>query len=320
MKTYLITGSCGFIGSNLALRLLNSGARVIGVDRYHSRHDKILSELTINSNYKHYNIDLSNENSLDIISDDVDMIFHLAANADVRFSSVYPDKDLNDGIISTFNVLRWVKQKNIKNIAYASTAALYGDPSVIPTPETYPFIQTSFYGASKLAGEALIQAHCSSYDANAWIFRFCSITGPKYSHGFIYNFYSSLKNNSDELYIHGGQNQRKTYLDIDDCIDAILIIINKTKESVNIFNIGHPDICGLNDSLPIITNYLKINPKIIWSGNEIGWVGDSKISHLDLTKLINLGWSPKYSIPQTITRTLEWLEANKWILDVRKEI
>ena len=123
-----------------------------------------------------------------------------------------------------------------------------------------------------------------------------------------------------ELYVHGGKDQRKTYLDVEDCIDAMLTIVNKANERVNTFNIGNLETFSLTESIPIITEFMKINPKIVWSGNEVGWIGDSKINDLDVSKLLSLGWKPKYSIDQTIVRTLEWLDANKWILDVREEL
>ena len=318
MNTYLITGVCGFIGSNLAYRLLSRGNRVIGIDRIDARHAPTVNLLNNFYKFKLYDLDLAFDKIN--VEEEIDTVFHLAANADVRFSSEYPDKDLNDGIIATYNLLRWIKEKGIKKIAYSSTSAIYGDVKVIPTSENYSFEQTSFYGASKVAGECLIQAHCAAYDAQAWIFRFSSITGPRYSHGFIYNFYRSLKSNPYELYVHGGKQQRKTYLDVDDCIDAMLIIIDKAKDRVNTFNLGNSYMIGLEESIPIITNYMKVNPKIIWSENEVGWIGDSKYNHLDITKIQDLGWKPKYTIQESILRTLKWLDENQWILTKRKEI
>lgn len=325
MKTYVITGVCGFIGSNLALRLLYEGHRVIGFDRVVARHDHAIEELTKRPAFKLYNIDLSKkyadiELSTMVGDEPIEMVYHLAANADVRFSSVYPDKDIQDGILATYNVLRFLKQNNIKKIAYSSTSAIYGVVDKIPTPENCNFIQTSFYGASKLAGEALIQAHCAAFDTQAWIFRYASITGPRYSHGFIYNFYTALKKNPHELYVHGGKDQRKTYLDVEDCIDAMLLIVDKANDRVNTFNIGNTETCSLTESIPVITDFMGVEPKVTWSGNEVGWVGDSKINDLDVSKLQALGWRPNYSIKETILRTLQWLDDNKWILNVREEL
>lgn len=321
MRTYLITGSCGFIGCNLALSLLKEGHKVIGVDLVSERHSHARKELEQFENFKLYDIDLKNKSELDQIPfEDIDFVFHLAANADVRFSSVYPEKDLNDGIVATYNLLRWIKEREIKKFAYASTSAIYGDPKIVPTPEDYSFTQTSFYGASKLAGEGLIQAHCAAYDAQAWIFRYCSITGPRYSHGFIYNFYQKLKADPNNLFIHGGKDQRKTYLDVEDCVSAMKIAIANGNEKVNTYNVGNFGTYGLLDSLPVIIDHMKVSPKIVWSGNEVGWVGDSKINHLDVNKLLALGWEPKYSIKETIVRTLEWLDQNQWILEVREEL
>ena len=319
MKTYLITGACGFIGSNLAHRLLSTGNRVVGLDRKSDRHSAILAELSIYKNFKYYDVDLSDFRQLLAVDEEVDTVFHLAANADIRFSHVYPEKDLNDGIVSTYNVLRWMKERDVDQIAYSSTSAVYGDADVFPTPETYPFVQTSFYGASKVAGEALIQAHCAAYGARAWVFRYVSITGPRYSHGFIYNFFRELNKNPNYLYVHGGRNQLKSYLDVDDCVDAMLTIVDRATDRVNTFNVGNLSTIGLPDSIPIITKFMGIEPKVIWSENEVGWIGDSRVNHLDVTKLMNLGWQPKYTIEETIVRTLNWLNANRWILDVREE-
>lgn len=318
MKTYMITGCCGFIGSSLAIRLLNGGNRVVGLDRIQPRHSKAIEELTSFTNFKLYDVDLSF--GIHDVDEEIDTVFHLAANADVRFSSVYPEKDLYDGIVATYNVLKWIKERGIKKIAYSSTSALYGDPKTIPTPEDYPFVQTSFYGASKLAGEALIQAHCAAYGARAWVFRYASITGPRYSHGFIYNFYRKLKENPEELYVHGGKDQLKTYLDVEDCIDAMLTIVERSTERVNTYNLGNLDTIGLPESIPIIAEHMGLNPRIVWSENEVGWIGDSKYNHLDVSKLLSLGWKPKYTIKETILRTLDWLDDNQWILHVREEL
>ncbi len=324
MKTYLITGVCGFIGSNLALRLLNEGHRVIGVDRIMPRHQQAIEELNKSKlgQIKIYDIDLFNPYELSIVIGDepIDFIFHLAANADVRFSSAYPDKDMRDGILATYNVLRFAKERDIKEIAYSSTSAIYGVVDKVPTPENAFYTQTSFYGASKVAGEALLQAHCESYDAKCYIFRYASITGPRYSHGFIYNFYKKLKENPNELFIHGGKEQQKTYLDVSDCVEAMLTIVDKASDRINIYNIGNLETCSLLDSIPIITNFMNVNPKLVWSGNEVGWIGDSKINDLDVSKLMMLGWKPKYNIKQSIIRTLDWLDGNQWILDIREEI
>lgn len=321
MRTYLITGVCGFIGSNLASRLLAEGHRVIGVNKPTDLNSKVLEQIGENPNFVFYEVDLAHTGAMESIAElDIDTIFHLAANADVRFSHVFPEKDLNDGIIATYNLLRWAKERDVKNIAYSSTSAIYGDPTAVPTPESYFPTQTSFYGASKIAGEAIVQAHCAAYGAKSWIFRFGSITGPRYSHGFIYNFYRELKKDPTRLYVHGGPDQLKTYLDVDDCIEAMLLATQKSNETVNIFNFGNLGTIGLPESIPIITKFMGVNPVIEWSGNDVGWIGDSKINDLDTSKIRALGWTPKYTIPDTILRTLQWLDSNQWILEARGEI
>ena len=315
MTNYLITGVVGFIGSNLAKRLLDMGHTVIGIDRkpFSPFSHQVFAFLE-NPNFHYFNYDLKDGWLLLKLRDyHIDFVFHLAANADIRFSAENPEKDL-EAIQITYTLLRYMKTCKITNIAYASSAAMYGDATIIPTPEYYHPTQTSFYGASKAACEGWIEADCAAFGTQAWIFRFSSIIGEGYSHGFIYNFYRYLKNDPRNLFVAGGLEQRKSYLYIQDCIDGMLDAINLSKDKINTFNLGHTDTISLPEAIPVITKHMGLKPKIMWSGNEVGWIGDSKICHLSTSKLQALGWKPKVSIKEGIVKTLEWLDANPWIL------
>ncbi len=247
-----------------------------------------------------------------------ELICHLAANADVRFGTQHPRRDLEQNTIATFNVLEAMRSCGARRIAFSSTGSIYGEPDVFPTPETAPFpVQTSLYGASKLAGEGLIAAYCEGFDFQGCIFRFVSILGERYSHGHVFDFYRSLRANPDELRVLGDGHQRKSYLDVQDCIDAILLAVEKAQRKVNIYNLGTDEYCEVNHSIHWITERLGLRPRLIYAGGERGWVGDSPFIFLDCNKIRALGWSPKLSIREGVIRTLDYLQANPWVLETR---
>jgi len=212
-----------------------------------------------------------------------------------------------------------MRKNNVKRIAFSSTGSIYGETKVIPTPEDVAFpIQTSLYGASKLACEGLIQAYCEGFDFECFIFRFVSILGERYTHGHVFDFYKSLLKNPKELFVLGNGKQRKSYLYIQDCIDAILFAIEKSKEKVNIFNLGTDEYCEVNNSIKWITEYLNLNPELKYSGGEKGWIGDNPFIFLDTKKINSLGWKPKLTIKEGIIKTVKFLEQNQWVLEQRK--
>jgi UDP-glucose 4-epimerase len=247
-----------------------------------------------------------------------DFVFHLAANADVRFGTEHPRKDLEQNTIATFNVLEAMRANDVKAIAFASTGSIYGEPQLHPTPEDAPFpIQTSLYGASKLAGEGLIQAYCEGFGFRGFIFRFVSILGERYSHGHVFDFYRSLRADAARLRVLGNGLQRKSYLYVQDCIDAMFAVIDRAGERVNVFNLGTNEFCQVNDSIGWITSHLGITPVREYTGGDRGWIGDSPFIFLDTAKVRALGWEPKLSIREGIISTLEYLQANSWLLDQR---
>lgn len=315
-KKFFVTGGAGFIGSNLVDRLLQSGSSVVVYDNYSSGFEENLESARMSSNFSVIRGDLLDLPGLTRALAGCDFVFHLAANADVRFGTMHPRKDLEQNTIATFNVLEAMRVNKIMNIAFSSTGSIYGEAKVIPTPEESPFpVQTSLYGASKLAGEGLIQAYCEGFGFQGWIFRFVSILGERYSHGHVFDFYKRLLDNPHELFVLGDGHQKKSYLYVDDCITGMMAAINESKEKVNILNLGTNEFCEVKDSISWITDYLGLRPKIKYAGGERGWVGDNPFIFLDTNKINSLGWRPKLTIKDAVIRTLRYLEHNRWLLE-----
>lgn len=315
----VVTGCAGFIGSNLVDHLLANGHQVTGIDNFSTGQRRFLEGALAHPNFRLAEIDLLDLDSLKRALAVGDMVFHFAANADVRFGIEHPRKDLEQNTIATFNVLEAMRINEVRRIAFPSTGSIYGEPEVFPTPETAPFpIQTSLYGASKLAGEGLIEAYCEGFGFQGYIFRFVSVLGERYSHGHVFDFYKSLRTNPGKLRVLGNGHQRKSYLYVNDCIDAMLLAIEKSKDKVNIFNLGTDNYCEVNESICWITDHLGLKPKLHYTGGERGWIGDSPFIFLDCQRIRCLGWKPKLSIREGVIRTLEYLEANSWLLETKR--
>lgn len=319
MSAIIVTGCAGFIGSTLVDRLLTLGYRVIGLDNFSTGQGRFLENAFSNSNFSFFEIDLLDLDALKVAFTGGEMVFHLAANADVRFGTDHPRKDLEQNTIATYNVLEAMRANSIKKIAFSSTGSVYGETAVIPTPEDGPFpIQTSLYGASKAACEGLISAYCEGFGFQSWIFRFVSILGERYTHGHIFDFYQKLMKDPTQLEVLGNGKQRKSYLYVQDCIDAILIATQKAVDKVNIFNLGVDGYCEVNNSIGWISQELGVTPELKYTGGERGWIGDNPFIFLDTKKINSLGWSPKVSIEEGVIRTVEYLRANEWVFKARR--
>lgn len=317
MRTF-VTGGGGFIGSNLVDTLLWRGDDVVVLDNFSTGQRRFLASAVEAERFTLVEADTLDGHALSAAMQGCDFVFHLAANADVRFGTEQPRRDLEQNTLATFNVLEAMRANGIRRIAFASTGSIYGEPDVFPTPETAPFpVQTSLYGASKLAGEGLIQAYCEGFDFQGYIFRFVSILGEHYSHGHVFDFYRSLIENPRELRVLGNGRQRKSYLYVQDCVDAMLLATEKAREKVNIFNLGTDEYCEVNNSIDWITGHLGLEPVRIYTGGERGWIGDSPFIFLDTTKIRSLGWKPKLSIREGIVRTLDYLQTSHWLLEQR---
>ncbi|OGN64106.1 MAG: nucleoside-diphosphate sugar epimerase [Chlamydiae bacterium RIFCSPHIGHO2_12_FULL_49_32] len=314
-----VTGCAGFIGSNLVDRLLKDGHDVIGFDNFSTGQREFLEEALGSSRFRLVEGDLLTPEQLKCAMQGAQFVFHLAANADVRFGTEHPGKDLQQNTIATFNVLEAMRANGVWRIAFSSTGSIYGESAIFPTPENAPCpIQTSLYGASKMAGEGLIQAYCEGFGFQGYIFRFVSILGERYTHGHVFDFFRKLGDNPKELFVLGNGKQRKSYLYVQDCLDAILLAVEKAQDKVNIFNLGTDEYCRVNDSIGWITEHLGVSPKLSYSGGERGWIGDNPFIFLDCSKIRSLGWKPKLSIREGIIRTLQYFESSAWILEVRQ--
>jgi UDP-glucose 4-epimerase len=314
----LVTGCAGFIGSNLLDKLLYEGFEVVGIDNFSSGQNLFLELANKNSKFCFYEADLLNFNLIKDFFVDIDIVFHFAANADVRFGIEHPKKDLEQNTLVTFNVLEAMRQNGVKKIVFSSTGSVYGESNIIPTPENSPFpVQTSFYGASKVACEGLISSYCEGFNFQSWIFRFVSILGERYTHGHIFDFYRQLKISPDKLKVLGDGKQKKSYLYVQDCLEAIFIALDKADAKVNIFNLGFNGFVDVNESIGFILNELGFKPSIEYSGGSRGWIGDNPFIFLDTSKIQSLGWTPKINIQEGVIKTVHYLKKNEWVFKKR---
>ena len=316
---YFVTGAAGFIGSNLVDRLLGAGHFVLGYDNLSTGRERFLLSALKHERFRLVRGDLLDIEALTAAMAGADFVFHMAANADVRFGTQHPRKDLDQNTIGTWNVLESMRANGLQAVAFASTGSVYGEAAVFPTPEDAPFpIQTSFYGASKLAAEGLIQAYCEGFRMRGLIFRFVSILGPRYSHGHVFDFYRQLRMHPERLEVLGNGKQRKSYLSVHDCIDALLLAAAAPHErKVQIFNLGQDGYCEVNDSISWICEHLGLRPVVEYAGGERGWVGDNPFIFLDCARMRKLGWQPRRSIRDSVLETLQYLQENPWIYDDR---
>jgi UDP-glucose 4-epimerase len=327
MKKVFVTGAAGFIGSTLVDRLLSQGFKVIGWDNLSTGREKFLEAALHNNSFQFMKGDNAQLPALLQAMEGVDFVFHLAANADVRDGWSHPSRDLTQNTIATFNVLEAMRSNGVRRIAFSSTGSVYGEALVTPdrpTPETDPFpIQTSLYGASKAACEGLIAAYAEGNQLDeAYVFRFVSILGERYTHGHVFDFYRQLLDHPERLFVLGDGSQRKSYLYVQDCIDAMLHVINlstakNAKHRTQIYNLGTPEYVEVNESIACICSSLGLSPKIEYAGGKRGWIGDNPFIFLDTRKIQATGWAPKYTIEEAVVKTLRWLQGNNWVYESR---
>jgi UDP-glucose 4-epimerase len=314
--SYFITGAAGFIGSQLTDRLLANGETVVGYDNLSTGNFRFLENASRDPNFRFVKGDLLDTKTLTEAMRGTKFVFHLAANADVRFGTEHPERDLQQNTIATFNVLEAMRANGAKRIGFSSTGSIYGEPEIFPTPEDGPFpLQTSLYGASKLAAEGMIQAYCEGFGYQAYIFRFVSILGERYTHGHVFDFYKKLSADPTRLHVLGDGRQRKSYLYVHDCIDAMLLAIRVLNNKVHVLNLGTDEASRVNDSIGWITERLGVRPELTYAGGERGWIGDSPFILLDTRRIRALGWKPKLTIREGIIRTVDWLSQNRWVFE-----
>jgi len=327
MNNIFVTGAAGFIGSNLVDRLLADGINVTGWDNLSTGQLQFLKAARQNPRFKLVQGDNLDLPALTAAMKGSDFVFHLAANADIKDGWSNPKRDLEQNTIATFNVLEAMRANCIRRIGFSSTGSVYGEAYVTPdkpTPETDAFpIQTSLYGASKTAGEGLLAAYAEGGQIDeAYIFRFVSILGERYTHGHVFDFYQQLIAHPGHLRVLGDGKQRKSYLYVQDCLSAILHVTRNAtakdaKHHTQIYNLGTPEYVEVNQSIGYICATLGLKPKLEYSGGNKGWIGDNPFIFLDTAKIQSTGWKSQLTIEQGIIKTLRWLEANQWVYESR---
>lgn len=302
---FAITGGTGFIGSNLAKRLLREGHDVTIFDRISLREAKRLQSVI--NQIQYVQIDLENLEQLKDKLKYFDVVAHFSASADIALGRTKTDVDLKQGTIVTYNVLEAMRINGIKKIIFPSSSAVYGEPAKIPTSEdTGLLFPTSLYGASKLASEALISAFCHLFDMNSWIFRFGNVVGSDMTRGVIRDFIHKLKNNSTQLEILGDGLQQKDFIHIDDCLSGILFALKNSSEKVNVFNLSSGTTTSVNKIAHMIIEELDLkNVNLIYTGGKSGWPGDAPIVHYDIAKMKKLGWEPQFLSDEAVRLSIK---------------
>jgi UDP-glucose 4-epimerase len=257
--------------------------------------------------------DLLDQKKLDEAIRGAQFVFHLAANADIKDNLKDPRKCIDQNIVATQNVLEAMRKAGVREVAFSSTGSVYGDATVIPTPEDAPFpVQTSIYATSKVAAEGLLSSYALGFDFRTWVFRFVSLLGPRYTHGHVMDFWRKLRRDPSRLEVLGNGKQKKSYLHVGDCVAAMLVAIDRGRDAINVFNLGHDDWIEVDASIRIITRTMGVTPRLEYAGGERGWVGDSPKILLDTTRIKSLGWAPTKTIEESVVETLQFLMANVW--------
>lgn len=313
MKKAVVTGGAGFIGSHVVDHLIKKGyEEVVVLDDFRTGQELYIEH---HRSDKRFSVVKSDVLDFEVVKETIhgaDLVVHFQANADVRGGLKNRRIDLEQNTLTTWNVGEACALGGVKNVLFASSATVYGEPDVFPTPESISTIQTSLYGASKLAGEAMLQAYSEYFGFNLKMFRFVSWTGPRYSHGVIFDFFKKLRSNPKELEILGNGKQKKSYLDVRDGISGIFTALENGEKRAEVYNLGHDDYMPVTELASIVIEEMGLKDvKFNFTGGDRGWVGDSPFVHLDTSKLKGIGWQPTVSIEQSIRDTTQYLLNNE---------
>ncbi len=317
-KGVLVTGGAGFVGSHMVDALVAREAKVTVLDNLSTGFRELVSS---SSRVRFIEGDLLDQKTVNTAVEGQEFVFHFGANADVKDGLLHPRRDIEQNILATQNLLEAMRASNVKQIAFTSTGSMYGEPTLIPTPEDCPLpVQTSLYGASKLACEGLLSAYAFGYGFSCWAFRCVSMLGPRYSHGHVIDFCKKLRMDPTQLHVLGDGHQRKSYLHVSDSISGILVAIEKAErtEPYHVFNLGHSEWIEVNDSVRMICEELGVKPKITLAGGVRGWIGDSPRILLDTTRLRSLGWEPRRTIEDAVVDTVRWLKEHPHMFEARR--
>ncbi|MCK4858671.1 MAG: NAD-dependent epimerase/dehydratase family protein [candidate division Zixibacteria bacterium] len=310
----LITGGAGFIGSNL-VRTLHEGSllsadELVVIDNLSLGRREFIADLIDDSRLFFYEQDLLDAESLHAVFDKhrPDLVWHLSANSDIGYGAKFTDWDLKQGTLATYNVLEAMRRVGTKKVVFASTSAIYGEATVLPTPEDYgPLFPISLYGASKLACEGLISSFCHNFGFQAWIYRFGNIVGKNGTHGALVDFIGKLKKSPNRLPVLGNGKQAKPYLHVSDCIEGMVFGFQHANEQVNYFNLACPGATSVTALAEAVVEAFGTDTQIEYSGGTRGWVGDVPQVRLDTSRMTSLGWQARYSSDQAAAKAVEEL-------------
>jgi UDP-glucose 4-epimerase len=311
MDKILVTGGAGFIGSHLVDKLISKNNKVVVFDNLSSGNVKNLEALKDNNNFSFVKGDLLKPEDIESALDDVSKVYHIAANPEVRLGEVDTKTHFEQNIVASYNLLEAIRKNNIKKIIFTSTSAVYGDAKVIPTPEEYPTMPISTYGASKLAVEGMLSSFCHTFGMQAVVFRFANVIGNRSDHGVLIDFIKKLKNNPRELEILGDGTQTKSYIYIDDCIEGLLFGEEKAKNDFEIFNLGSEDKITVKEIADLVVNSLGLKDvryRFTGGYEGRGWKGDVKFMQLSIDKIKKLGWKPKYNSKEAVRKAINDLK------------
>ena len=305
----LVTGGAGFIGSHIVDRLIEDGNNVTVFDNLSSGKMEFLDHHQDNPNFTFIKGDLLNTDEIQNACKDQDLIFHVAANPDVRLGASDTKVHFDQNITATYNVLEAMRINEVKKIAFTSTSTVYGEATIIPTPENYgPLVPISLYGASKLACEALITSYSHTFNMQSWIFRFANVIGNRGTHGIIVDFIEKLRNDPNNLEILGDGKQSKSYISVTECKDAIMFAIENSNDEVNIFNIGSEDTTNPTRIGEIIVEEMGLKDVgFSYTGGSRGWKGDVPKMMLSIDKLKELGWDLNTGSEDFVRETVKLL-------------
>ena len=301
----LVSGGAGFIGSHIVDRLMDSGREVVVFDNLSSGRMEFIEHHLDKTNFSLIKGDLLNTDEIDAACENINLVYHAAANPDVRLGIVDTKVHFDQNITATYNLLEAMRKNSVPNIAFTSTSTVYGEATTIPTPEEYgPLVPISLYGASKLACEALITSYSHTFNMHSWIFRFANIVGDRGTHGIIVDFIEKLKGDAKHLEILGDGRQSKSYLHVTDCVDGILFAVDHIADTVNIFNVGSEDTIDATGIAGIVVEEMGLKDvEFSYTGGKRGWKGDVPRMLLAVDRLKELGWSPSYNSADSVRDT-----------------
>lgn len=305
-----VTGGAGFIGSTLVDRLMSSGHSLTVIDNLSGGDKSFLAAHARSPRFRFVKADVRDTKKVArALHPKIDLVFHLAANADIARGVVDPTLDFEHSVVATFSLLQAMRQHGIKKLVYTSGSGVYGDRGLSYFSETYgPLAPVSMYGASKLGAEGLISAFVHLYEMQAWILRPANIIGPRATHGVIFDFIKRLKQDPTQLRILGDGHQSKAYLHVDDVVDALLLVQKKAKARLNFFNLSSASFINVNQIADLVIRGMALKKvKLSHTPGKIGWKGDVPVIRLRNAAIAKLGWRSHYTSAQAVKATISAL-------------